>query len=363
MNEKNALIPPRLYCDAASQEAEFEKIFSANWFFAAMESDVADNNAFLTLEIFGYPVVIQNFGGKIRAFENICPHRFNKIQTDTKGIRPFSCKYHNWSFDKDGNVRTLPLKSAFDTESDEFKCLKVKSLKIEQVGKFLFISLNENVAPLSEYLGKFYPKLQELSEVFDNNFYFDDDLQQVNWKIIVENVVEAYHCPAIHQETLFGMGFCSIPEANQEYDNGHSVADYPKNEDKPLEKVLKYLENRKLSHETFRHFFIFPNLLISSTEGTTIYVGNILPVAADASVLRKRFFAPAFKENFTPVKAIHNAFLEMAKTSINQILAEDKAVLERIQKNMPFVKATYFLGNEERRISDFHHHYLKIING
>ena len=38
-----------------------------------------------TLEIFDYPILIQNFKGEIKAFENICPHRFNKIQTETRG--------------------------------------------------------------------------------------------------------------------------------------------------------------------------------------------------------------------------------------------------------------------------------------
>ena len=111
---------------------------------------------------------------------------------------------------------------------------------------------------------------------------------------------------------------------------------------------------------TLSHF-VFPNLLISSTEGTSIYVGNILPVSSQKSILRKRFYSPKFKDGYVPKEAIHKAFLEIAKTSINQILEEDKIILEQIQSNIPFSEKTYFLGNEECRINDFHKKYLKLI--
>lgn len=358
------LIPPQFYFGENSQKLEFEKVFSKNWFFAGMQSDIAENNSFLTLEIFNFPVVIQNFKGELKAFNNICPHRFNKIQTETRGKGIFLCKYHNWSFDKDGKPKTIPQKSAFNTDSEEFNCLKVESLKLELIGKFIFVSINQNPTEIKEYLGVFYDKLIEISTAITTNFYFDDDSQNINWKIIVENVIEAYHCPAIHQNTLFEMGFCSLSEANNEYDNGHSVADYPKKheENKKENKILKYLENIEYQHDSFKHFFVFPNLLISSTQGKTIYIGNVLPISADKTILRKRFYSPKFKENFEPNEVIHNAYLEIAKTSINQILSEDKIVLEQIQKNMPFVNQTYFIGNEEKRIAHFHKKYLEIIH-
>ena len=356
------LIHPKQYFGENTKEVEFEKIFSKNWFFAGMASDFPENNSFVTLNIFDYPIVIYNFKGELKAFQNICPHRFNKIQTEVKGTGLFMCMYHNWSFDKEGKPKTIPKKTAFDTESESFSCLKVKSLRLEKVGEFLFVSLTEDVLPIQEYLGVFYNKLIHISNTLDYNFYFDDDFQNVNWKIIVENVIEAYHCPAIHQTTLFGMGFCRISEVDNEYDNGHSVADYPKEvNDEDENKVLKYLENIEYKHNTFRHYFIFPNLLISSTEGTSLYVGNVLPVSSEKTILRKRFYSPKFKEGFEPRKAIHNAFLEIAKTSINQILSEDKVVLEQIQKNIPFVENTYFLGKEEKRINEFHKKYLDTI--
>ena len=361
-NNYSNLIPPFNYWKEEITESELEKIFFKNWFFAAMEDDLAENNAYITLNIFNFPIVVQNFRGEIKAFVNICPHRYNKIQTDTCGKRPFVCKYHNWAFDKNGCPNPVSLKQKFDTESEEFKSLKVTALKLVQVGKFIFVADENCTLDIKDYLGSFYDKLLLISDSISNRFYFDDSNQKINWKMVVENVIEAYHCPAIHRNTLYGMGFCSVPEANAEYFNGHSVADYPKDENyQEQNKVLKYLDKRTFNHSSFRHYYIFPNLVISSTEGTSIYVGNILPVAANETILRKRFYNIHFEEGFLPKPTIHNAFLEMVKTSINSILEEDRVVLEEVQKNMKFAKNYYYLGSQEQRLVDFHKKYNSLM--
>jgi choline monooxygenase len=359
--ELESLIASDFFVSQKHTNIEFKKIFSTQWIFAAMEDELSENNMFLTINIFDYPIVLQNFKGVVKAFENICPHRFNLIQTEKTGKRPFVCEYHSWSFDADGMPLKRPLKEMYDTEGQDFKKACVRSIKLEKVGKFYFINLSNNPENIKDYLGVFYNKLIEISDIITNKYYFEDDYQKINWKIIIENVIEAYHCQSIHKETLMNMGFCSIPEKNQIYDKGHSVADYPKLEGFMANKMLSYLEKRVFKHDSFRHFFIFPNLLISSTEGTSIYVGNILPINAKKTILRKRFFDIKFEENFEPKKSIHNAFLEMVKTSINSILLEDKKILEQVQKNMKFAKNTYVLGNQEDRIKKFHSFIKKLI--
>jgi phenylpropionate dioxygenase-like ring-hydroxylating dioxygenase large terminal subunit len=359
----NQCILPKYYCSKKINNIEFNKIFNKNWFFVGMEDDLINNNDFLTLEIFGYPIVLQNFKGVIKAFENICPHRNNKIQTDKYGKRPFVCKYHNWAFDQDGKPNKKPLETLFDVNSELFDSVKVNELKIEKAGKFIFVTLNNSSDCLNDYLGDFYGQLNKISDSINSKFYFEDSIQKANWKLIVENVIEAYHCPSIHQNTLASMGFCSLPEENQFFFKGHSVADYPKKTDFKEKKVLKYLENRVFKHSSFKHFFIFPNLFISSTEGKNIYIGNLLPINKNKSTLRKRFYDVNFQLGCTPNELIHEAYLEIVKSSINSILDEDQIILEEIQKVIKFSKKNHEIGKLETRIKYFHEHYNNILNG
>lgn len=356
------IIKSKNYFKPKFQKKEFNKIFKKSWIFSAMEDELLESNNFVTLEIFGYPIVLQNFKGEIKAFENICPHRNNKIQTEKCGRRPFVCQYHNWAFDSSGKPEKRPLRQLYETESESFNKIEVRNLKVEKVGKFIFVALASNNQPIKDYLGVFYDQLLEISFGIKNKYFFEDSTQNANWKLIIENVLEAYHCPSIHSESLFAMGFCSIPENNQTFFNGHSVADYPKKHDYVEKKILGYLENRVYKHNSFKHFFIFPNLLISSTEGKSIYIGNILPQYQGSSILRKRFYDIKFQSEFEPKEIIHNAYLEMVKTSINKILEEDKVILEQIQKTLVHTKNIYKLSNQEQRILFFHQHYNKLFS-
>jgi choline monooxygenase len=359
MNDED-LIPHWQYHKEDHAKVEFNQLFSNSWLFAAMEDELSDNNDFVTVEFFNYPVVIQNFHGNISAFKNICPHRFNKIQLNARGNRPLVCQYHSWSFNEAGKPNTTPLKSKFDTENTSFQKACLTKIALEKVGKFYFINLSKTPLPIKSELGLFYNKIEEISAAITSKHYFEDDLQNVNWKIIIENTLEAYHCPSIHKTSLFSMGFCRIPEENQTHDHGHSVADYPKNPDFQEPQFLNYLNNRTFKHESFRHYFVFPNLLISSTEGKNIYIGNLLPVEADKSVLRKRFYDIKFDTTITQSK--HRAYLEIVKMSINNILEEDKQLLEQLQKTIGFANGSYILGQNEQRIAKFHQKYLSIIN-
>jgi phenylpropionate dioxygenase-like ring-hydroxylating dioxygenase large terminal subunit len=63
--------------------------------------------------------VLQNFKGEIRAFANICSHRFNRIQTEPRGNRPLMCAYHGWNFDESGFPRGMPRREGFDLSDRE----------------------------------------------------------------------------------------------------------------------------------------------------------------------------------------------------------------------------------------------------
>ncbi|WP_354004108.1 Rieske 2Fe-2S domain-containing protein [Delftia sp.] len=52
-----------------------EKIFRKAWQFAGLKTLLPKNNSYITRKIAGLPMVIQNFHGEFRAFENVCLHR------------------------------------------------------------------------------------------------------------------------------------------------------------------------------------------------------------------------------------------------------------------------------------------------
>src|SRR4028118_1462629 len=74
------------FSDSAFQN-EMRRIFHRGYQFLALTTELANHKDFVCVDFFGCSIVVQNFRGTIKAFENICTHRFNKIQVEERGNR------------------------------------------------------------------------------------------------------------------------------------------------------------------------------------------------------------------------------------------------------------------------------------
>jgi len=356
------------YYNPGHFEIENDLVFSKNWVFACLLEEVQGNNEFVTLDIAKIPVVIQNFKGELRAFKNVCSHRFNKIQIEDFGRRALTCGYHCWSFDKDGYPSFIPKKELFqEFKNDEFVrnefCLERFHLEI--CGNFVFILLSETKeVELKDYLGNHYDKMVEISSHMGKKIHFGGLKHQANWKILIENVLECYHCSVVHKESLYGkLGIGNLPITDIEFSDAHSSCHFPKvarKSDEKKKKILSFLDTRSFIHDSFYHIFIFPNLVVSSTEGASFYVGQLFPLAAGETELKVRFLEP--KLNYENVnEALRDILAEESVKLGYEILEEDKFILENIQKGIQKANGTGIINDEEVRIKYFFEKYKSII--
>ena len=65
-------------------------------------------------------IVVRTTAGEVKAFHNICRHRGNKLVwndmplEETSGVcRQFTCKYHAWRYDLDGNLTFVQQEGEF----------------------------------------------------------------------------------------------------------------------------------------------------------------------------------------------------------------------------------------------------------
>ena len=161
-------------------------------------------------------IMIRQADGSIKAFYNSCPHRGNRLmQVDSGSVPRITCAYHGWQFDTDGTLIHVQDPDDFAGGSP---CGKVTltPLRCETWGPFVFWCMDDDVAPLHEWLSPFPERLagyglESWVRVLDLSADCD-----FNWKIIRDNFNESYHLPTIHPElstfindglpdTLFGM--------------------------------------------------------------------------------------------------------------------------------------------------------------
>lgn len=336
-----------------------KKIFYENWIYVGKESELLEENSFLTKTIGEVPVVIQRLKGKIRAFKNICSHRHSIIQLDKCGVRPLICPYHGWTYSNEGELVGVPKKPLFKFNEAELRCLRLKEFHVQSCGGLFFVHLAENPDTLENYLGTFYNWLAEFgnnsSELIDTNTF----RIEANWKVLVENTLESYHVALVHSKTFQKLGTSGM---NFQFDGKHSlwVTTLARGENDSTNKsIYQPFQNRTWIREGYEHLLIYPNLLLSTTFGVSFNISIIEPLDSENSIFESRVYLASYDTN----SALLESFKEILINFNRRVFEEDKAICEAVQKGMLVSHYEGQLSEEELRVRAFQKMILEDING
>ncbi len=355
-----ALIKPNEYFEKKSNEDEKIKLFSQVWNFVGFISDFNEINDFLVSNISGTPVVIQNLKGTIRVFKNVCSHRHSIIQTTQKGNRPLMCPYHGWAYNEKGIPFGIPKKPLFSFTNEELECLKLEEYKIEICGLLVFVKTNKDNISLKEFLGNFYLEIEKMSNSFGKLIDVNEIEIKANWKIIVENTLESYHVALIHSETFQKLGTEGL---NFTFSEDHSLWETPvlvkENEGKQA-KIYKPYQQRNYKIGGYKHFIIFPNILISSTYGVSFNLSQIIPVSEGVSIFKSYVFVTKKAEE-DKNEIIEKMFEESLINFNRKVFDEDKVICQEVQKGVQYSNYDGQLSDEEQRVGHFQEKYKQYI--
>ena len=104
-------LPPAAYTDPDLYALEVERIFRREWLIVGRTSDVARPGDWFTIDVLDDPIlVVRGTDGQVRAFSNVCRHRYMPVALEKKGNdRRFVCAYHGWVYGTDGRLVAAPL--------------------------------------------------------------------------------------------------------------------------------------------------------------------------------------------------------------------------------------------------------------
>ncbi|MEE6138811.1 aromatic ring-hydroxylating dioxygenase subunit alpha [Mycobacterium sp. 050128] len=197
---RSRMLPREAYVDPEVFEWEQRHIFSG-WTCVGHASDIAEVGAQLAVGsgVNGV-LLVRSEESDVRAFANVCRHRGHELLPcgESTKKRSIICPYHSWSFRLDGALRNAPgFRDAADFNPDEFG---LTELRLVDWHGWLFVDpsghdtdFSGNVAGLEDVIGPYRP--EELIIVARHSYEL-----AANWKVIVENYQECYHCPTIHPE-------------------------------------------------------------------------------------------------------------------------------------------------------------------
>jgi Rieske 2Fe-2S family protein len=196
-------LPRALYNDPMLFRLDMEEVYQKEWLFVGMTSEIPKKGDYFTLEVGQNPVlVVRDADGSVNAFHNTCRHRGSRICTAHRGkVANLVCPYHQWTYDLKGNLlfAGTEMGDGFDQ-----KAHGLNKAHCRTAGGFIFVCLAKEI-PEGDFEA-FLATLHEYMEPYDvenTKLAVESNIvEQANWKLVLENNRECYHCAGSHPELL-----------------------------------------------------------------------------------------------------------------------------------------------------------------
>jgi glycine betaine catabolism A len=187
---------------------EREAVLFADWFCVGREEAVAGPGDYLAADVAGESILVVRDGDGLAGFYNLCRHRGSRL-VPVAGSQPAAspacgrlgasirCPYHGWTYGLDGSLRAAPFLPELRRYRDR---LSLHPVAVTTWGGFVFARLGRGGAPLQAQLNGADVRLAAypLAQLRTGRRI----VYQVaaNWKVILENYNECYHCGPVHPE-------------------------------------------------------------------------------------------------------------------------------------------------------------------
>ena len=192
-------LPARWYAGDEIFRFEQQRIFQRFWQYVGRSDQVANPGDYFASHAGTVPVaVVRDRDRELHAFVNVCRHRAHEVVQGEGNRATLQCPYHAWTYSLDGSLRTAPRaerEPGFDKEE-----LSLLPVHVDTWGPFVFVNVDADAAPLADALGVL-PELVARSGVDVGALRFRERSSAelaANWKVVVENFLECYHCAVAH---------------------------------------------------------------------------------------------------------------------------------------------------------------------
>jgi choline monooxygenase len=321
--EQGYTLPAAWYTDPALFTREKTRIFHKSWQYVGMTEQVAQPGDFFTCTLGDVPIVVtRDEAGTLHAFINVCRHRGSELVLQACGNRKtLQCHYHAWTYNLDGSLHSAPgMKDEPGFDKTQFP---LHAAQIDTWGPFIFVNPYKNAPPLKTILG-------ELPQLLDATGLRLNEIKRrvrrtyevrANWKVVVDNYLECYHCPVAHP------GFSSLIDVNN-----YTVTEYeyfstqggPKKEAGKNGKPELYNTGGEITDGFYA--YLWPNFTLNLYPGPgNVSLNLFLPIELDKTLA---IFDYCFVEEVT--KQDEENFARF----IDQVQEEDIVLCESVQRGL-----------------------------
>ena len=272
------------YTDARWHDHERDAIFARTWQWVCHVEKLRTPGAYVTATIAGRSIcIVRDREGVLRAFYNVCKHRAHELLSGEGETTRIMCPYHAWVYDLTGQLRRAP-----ETENladFDVRDICLDAVQAEEFCGFIYVNLDPDAPPLAEQSGDlaaeilhWAPDVGELT--FGHRLTYDI---KSNWKNVVDNFLECYHCPTAHKD------FCDLVDMNTYKVTTHGI--YSSHMADAGQGANSAYDVSNATVRTHAVWWLWPTTCLMRYPGrSSMIVLNIIPVGPDRTLETYDFF-------------------------------------------------------------------------
>jgi phenylpropionate dioxygenase-like ring-hydroxylating dioxygenase large terminal subunit len=211
------LIPSERYTSRDWLKLEYERLWPRVWQMAGREEDIPKVGDYLEYKIGDQSILlVRESPDTIKAFYNSCMHRGTLLVEGQGNVRDrpctpgneekLQCTFHGWAYNLDGSIHFLPGGSDFAVSCVRQEEIRLREVRMDTWGGFVFINMDPAAEPLLDWLGPIPERLARFGLEKMRTVQHLSVIVDANWKMAIEQFNESYHAWATHIMDLNQVG-------------------------------------------------------------------------------------------------------------------------------------------------------------
>ncbi|WP_370232046.1 aromatic ring-hydroxylating dioxygenase subunit alpha [Cognatishimia sp.] len=321
----------RYYVEQNVMDAEVRDLLYTSWQFVCHESELANPGDYYAFTLHGQDFfLVRTPDGDLRGFHNVCPHRGHRLVEGQGNKSRVTCPYHAWTFTLEGKLRGA--RGVDRTSGTNQGRKNLLPVRVDQIVGFVFInadldgeSLADFAPGLEQQMLTACPDLADYVVSANSDGFGHTYVCNANWKVMLDNFLECYHCQMAHPEFNDMMAISDSKFTlfrNFTYQNAPTKMN-AENRAFPLD-----LEHDVLVGE---FWWMFPNITFGRFPGVqNFYISRFDPLEPGKT---SRYTVTLAPREPTDAGAAERDRLRADWTN-NVVAVEDKDLCEGVQKGM-----------------------------
>ena len=216
-------LPRELYMSEAAFQFDAHVMLKSVWLYACTVAHVKQAGDYFVFELASNSIiVVRGRDRQVRAFWNSCRHRGSRICEQQRGRAPrLTCPYHQWTYGLDGTL--LAARSmAEDFDKADHGLVPVA---LENIGGLIFICMADDPPPIDRVKADIADQIAIYDLEKCKVAVQDELIEHANWKLVMENNRECYHCDVGHPELVSVLGTYGFGKGLRDDGDGDMVDD------------------------------------------------------------------------------------------------------------------------------------------